>query len=683
MCCKQCNLFITTNLFPSADDKTDHYLESNTRQKVFNNWRLGDQIPLAKMGQCRPNKPLNGRKRSPKKTKNEAKQRLNGVDLENHNKRVDDIIEEVVKSSDSEANDSWTDISLKTETSVNSTFNSDINPFDDKLPETKAEVLNGINGNDLKSDTNSEMIEEIQRLAKKRPKLEKDDNLLKRLKTQSSILYEKLSLPSVPNILSEPIKNYMNLSSDESKVNSPVINQDMNITHNNDMNGQQMAVIGEHNKGLSETTQNDTKTKPKRERKPKLKIKTTTLFKSSLPPKPSSYLNSFQQFLSQPSVHLSADTSVNSVQKLKKFSKPKSETQIMAKKKVNLLKKKANKGIKGLNVKIKRSQKKPLIVKNLIESKSFLDFVNKKFPPIKEGVPFIQDRSCKVLCKEFESSNLDQCMDCHEKKGNSQTCRFFQYRTLLKSGDKLTVFAFAEERHATHDDCKLWLPATVAQPSNLNKITAHYLMIFVGREFCRIYERELQIMGPLASVTWKKPVKGIRELCDVCETTIFNTHYVCPKCGLAVCIDCYNRRASLTAKHMAYNTRRNHDQFGWTLCTDKKFHDFNAFHLAIFITRAVFGILDKIYHSIRNNNNIIGQCDCDKLRPDLKKDVRKDIHNFDIRTYMPNVPRHLICEDKLLILTDPKCADNLKFFQIFWLKGFVSLEKSIFMRNLF
>lgn len=28
-------------------------------------------------------------------------------------------------------------------------------------------------------------------------------------------------------------------------------------------------------------------------------------------------------------------------------------------------------------------------------------------------------------------------------------------------------------------------------------------------------------------------------MCDVCETTLFNYHWACGKCGFVVCIDCY------------------------------------------------------------------------------------------------------------------------------------------------
>lgn len=35
---------------------------------------------------------------------------------------------------------------------------------------------------------------------------------------------------------------------------------------------------------------------------------------------------------------------------------------------------------------------------------------------------------------------------------------------------------------------------------------------------------------------------GVREMCDVCDTTLFNIHWVCHKCGFVACLDCYKTR---------------------------------------------------------------------------------------------------------------------------------------------
>ena len=49
----------------------------------------------------------------------------------------------------------------------------------------------------------------------------------------------------------------------------------------------------------------------------------------------------------------------------------------------------------------------------------------------------------------------------------------------------------------------------------------------------------LSLFLPLAFPIWKCAVKGVRELCDTCDTTIFNLHWVCQHCGFSICPACF------------------------------------------------------------------------------------------------------------------------------------------------
>ena len=40
-------------------------------------------------------------------------------------------------------------------------------------------------------------------------------------------------------------------------------------------------------------------------------------------------------------------------------------------------------------------------------------------------------------------------------------------------------------------------------------------------------------------------------MCDVCSTSIFNFHWVCPLCCLLVCIDCYSTRQKGSTEYTA------------------------------------------------------------------------------------------------------------------------------------
>ena len=55
-------------------------------------------------------------------------------------------------------------------------------------------------------------------------------------------------------------------------------------------------------------------------------------------------------------------------------------------------------------------------------------------------------------------------------------------------------------------------------------------------------------------VLWKRLQPQVREMCDVCSTSLFNYHWTCPCCGILVCIDCYRTRQN--GYPLAYNARR-------------------------------------------------------------------------------------------------------------------------------
>lgn len=51
-----------------------------------------------------------------------------------------------------------------------------------------------------------------------------------------------------------------------------------------------------------------------------------------------------------------------------------------------------------------------------------------------------------------------------------------------------------------------------------------------------------------AKLAWKRAVRGVREMCDACEATLFNIHWVCQKCGFVVCLDCYKAKERRSSK---------------------------------------------------------------------------------------------------------------------------------------
>ena len=55
-------------------------------------------------------------------------------------------------------------------------------------------------------------------------------------------------------------------------------------------------------------------------------------------------------------------------------------------------------------------------------------------------------------------------------------------------------------------------------------------------------------LSPTAQMVWKRAVRGVREMCDACEATLFSMHWACHKCGFVVCMDCYKAKERKSAR---------------------------------------------------------------------------------------------------------------------------------------
>lgn len=82
---------------------------------------------------------------------------------------------------------------------------------------------------------------------------------------------------------------------------------------------------------------------------------------------------------------------------------------------------------------------------------------------------------------------------------------------------------------------------------------AKFLVDQLGDQFCELIQQEKEALDISVSqeedlIAWKRVVQGVREMCDVCDTTLFNLHWACKKCGFVVCIACYRGRKQGTIK---------------------------------------------------------------------------------------------------------------------------------------
>lgn len=46
-------------------------------------------------------------------------------------------------------------------------------------------------------------------------------------------------------------------------------------------------------------------------------------------------------------------------------------------------------------------------------------------------------------------------------------------------------------------------------------------------------------------------------MCDACEATLFNIHWVCQKCGFVVCLDCYKAKERKSSRGQCTIVKKN------------------------------------------------------------------------------------------------------------------------------
>lgn len=232
-------------------------------------------------------------------------------------------------------------------------------------------------------------------------------------------------------------------------------------------------------------------------------------------------------------------------------------------------------------------------------------------------IPFLQSSFCFDVAPK-----LPKCRECrfivaHSKRTMFHAyCRFMEYRKLCyhKNGTILNA-GFSEPSEAMSEHLNQWLPQLDDPPKDLNLNTSKALIEHIGDQFCDLIEQEKEALslhvGKDKVVTWKRIVQGVREMCDVCYTTLFNIHWVCPICGLAVCIDCYKGRLQGIMVEYEDGQPKNRDQYNWLLCTTmKQPHDPKKLLMAQIIPGNALWTMRDLLHKARKMWDIPSYCKC-------------------------------------------------------------------------
>ncbi|XP_056295394.1 lysine-specific demethylase 3B isoform X1 [Pseudoliparis swirei] len=237
------------------------------------------------------------------------------------------------------------------------------------------------------------------------------------------------------------------------------------------------------------------------------------------------------------------------------------------------------------------------------------------------GESFLQDGSCINV-----APHLHKCRECRLERYRKYrttgedsdddhdpnvSCRFFHFRRLaFTRKGVLRVEGFLSPQQSDSMAMGLWLPAP-AVLEGLDLDTSKYILANVGDQFCQLVmsEKEAMMMvEPHQKVAWKRAVRGVREMCDVCETTLFNIHWVCRKCGFGVCLDCYRLRRNRPREDL--DDGREDEVFSWLKCAKGQPHEpQNLMPTQIIPGTALYNIGDMV-HSARGKWGIKANCPC-------------------------------------------------------------------------
>uniref|UniRef100_A0A0C9R3V8 [histone H3]-dimethyl-L-lysine(9) demethylase n=1 Tax=Fopius arisanus TaxID=64838 RepID=A0A0C9R3V8_9HYME len=260
----------------------------------------------------------------------------------------------------------------------------------------------------------------------------------------------------------------------------------------------------------------------------------------------------------------------------------------------------------------------------------------------KTGESWLQDSPCFTV-----APRLVKCRECRmtpNQRLKTQLpknifCRFYAFRRLRYIKSQLAIAGYSDpHKDASEEDLRLWLPGNHEPSSNskdekpekngdekpadkqpLDLEMACRLLRQVGDQFCDLLHQEKNAlqehMAEASSgvvdgtVAWKRVIQGVRELCDVCETTLFNYHWTCGRCGFVVCIDCYKGRKDGTIKIWGEGGK-GCDDFSWLLCTNRQVHEPKRLMLTQMIAGDSLTKIGHMLHEARAEWGIPQHCGC-------------------------------------------------------------------------
>ncbi|EAT41178.1 AAEL007157-PA, partial [Aedes aegypti] len=230
---------------------------------------------------------------------------------------------------------------------------------------------------------------------------------------------------------------------------------------------------------------------------------------------------------------------------------------------------------------------------------------------------------------------LSRCRECGRsaasrlKDSDTIFCRFIAFRKLrYNTLGHMEVAGFADpHQDAQKPDISLWDANLSKVPIDLSVEKSKFLLGQVGYKFCELFHQEKEAyfehMSEDKTIAWKQAVNGVREMCDVCSTTLFNYHWVCSTCGFVVCIDCYKVRYSGISNNFTRLTIIAYrDCYMWLHCTNREPHVQNKLMLTQIIPANSLYKLVRQMHGVCALLEIPLNCECPLSKESLFRKIK-------------------------------------------------------------
>ena len=252
----------------------------------------------------------------------------------------------------------------------------------------------------------------------------------------------------------------------------------------------------------------------------------------------------------------------------------------------------------------------------------------KKLMTIPMNETRIQPMACFLM-----SEDLEHCHECWKVRIGQGTigsiCQFEGFRKVKRvPTDWKHPFAFESVgfldpfKDPIPKDLELWTLPT----KEIDVKDAKTILLRAGDQFCNLAKEELDKIEEYKKKgqhpIWKRLQYKVREMCDVCSTSLFNAHFTCTECGIIVCIDCHEVRckgglqyqgSSGTYKSRRKISRQNYDQHFWPFCKENgNVHQPEK----LILTQVICGdVLKDMYdrvHKLKKKMNMKLDCNCCK-----------------------------------------------------------------------